>query len=317
MYPNLARTLLSPHWALIPIICFSFFLSGESQAALISKSDSVISSSIDYHPHRAKPDAGNYIVKFGYLNDNFITVRRFEPFLNVGRDDNITAGFWLTSGINRGKNWYHLNIYYDILTKKAEEYRTDLLSVYPSLSRSYPIGDIRVGLGIVTRGNLGGQTVQSAYHRLVSIREVNLPYKDELTHGILFMTEYSLPMVETPSLAVDTYALNTFRGQTGPSTLRTGLKLDLFKSLSRNFLGQFQVNLGYLDTYQADRYISPVINNGFFQAFLVSLGAYHKINAACWISLNQFGLGQTYFGSTISFGAVFRHLSDLNRTIYP
>ncbi len=285
-----------------------------------ARNDNVASSAIEMINKRGNAETvqRDYQVSFGYMNDNFITRRTFEPILNVGKDDNVTASFWLQIAWMKGPCWWSFNVYDNIITNKKEGYRTDLLSVYPSVQLKFDESQILLGLGLIARGNFGGGNIQSAYHNLADITPVNLPYVKDNSAGALLLTGYEYIIFAGKRFTLDGYIRNTIRGVSGPSTFRTGVKSDWFAcQIYGNYSLQFQAISGYLTTYWKDEYIDPIFGSGGYQALLASVGYVDMLLVSTWISLNQFGLHQTHFGVTLTIGWNGLKLGDLEEVIYP
>ncbi|MCF7811902.1 hypothetical protein K9N50_13060 [bacterium] len=263
-------------------------------------------------------DLENYQVTFEYVNDNFIATTNFEPILNFGKDDNVTASFLLQIALETEARWLMLNIYQTIITNKQEGYRTDLLSVYPSIEQKFGNGQLTLGAGLIARGNYGGEFIQSTYHRIVHLDPVELPYIGGNRFGFILLTGYEYRLNEGEYSILGCFLRNSLKVGSGPSSLRTGVKLDLLnRNLIHNCILQLQVNTGYLFTYVSDRYISPIFDSGNYQALLGSIGFMEKFQIAGWISLNQYGLHQTHFGATLTFGWNGSRISDLRELLYP
>jgi len=263
-------------------------------------------------------DLENYQVTFEYVNDNFITRRYFEPILNVGKDDNVTASFWLQIALETDLRWWMLNIYQTTITNKSEGYRTDLLSIYPSIEQRFKNSQVTLGAGLIARGNFGGEYIQSTYHRIAEITPVELAYTGNNTIGLILLTGYEYRLHESERSILGCFLWNSLKGGPGPSSFRTGTKFDLIsRRLLRNSTIQFQANEGYLVTYGSDKYISPIFASGHYQALLASIGYADKFQGTIWISLNQYGLHQTHSGITLTFGWNGDRLSDLREVLYP
>lgn len=257
-------------------------------------------------------------ISFGYKNDNFITKRTFEPVLNVGKDDNITAGFWIDYIFNfNGRTWL-FNVHNDVITNKPGNYRTDLLSVFLTTHGIFNVRHASLGVGLITRGNYGGDFIQSTYHRIADITQVKLPYLKDNSTGIIFITAYKYNAINLNQLKTYFYLRNNYRGGPGPGNFRLGLGFDLFAgSLFRKFPMRFQSTSGYLSTYYSDRYISPIFDSGVFHALLGEIRFNDKYSLNCWISLNQYGLKQTHFGATCNIGFQNLRKSDLDDILHP
>jgi len=281
---------------------------------------SILTSNADEKADRSAvfKNTENYQVTFEYVNDNFITRRYFEPILNEGKDDNVTASFWLQVALETDARWWMLNIHQTIITNKTQEYRTDLLSIYPSIEQRFENSQLVLGAGLIARGNFGGESIQSTYHRIADITPVKLVYAGNNTIGLLLLTGYEYRLHESERSILGCFLRNSLKGGPGPSSFRTGIKLDLIsRRLLSNGLIQFQVNVGYSTTYGSDKYISPIFASGHYQGLLASIGYADKLLGTVWISLNQYGLHQTHFGITLTFGWNGDRLSDFGEVLYP
>ena len=263
-------------------------------------------------------DKLNYQLSLAYWNDNFLTIRNFEPWLNVGKDDNVTASFWLQVAFESNSRWYLLNIYQSILTKKKMNYRTDLLSIFSTVEQQFSRYEVTIGLGLIARGNYGGEFIQTSYHDLRNFTPVDLPYKGNNSLGLLLLTETEYGIIEKNKVRLSGFVSNYLRTGPGPGSLKTGLKLNLRNDPNvYKHVIHFQLLAGHSLLYHVDEYISPMFNSCLFQGALISFNLTKSFLTSFWISRNQYGLNQTYFGATLTFGWDGVRLGDLTEVLYP
>lgn len=260
----------------------------------------------------------NYQVSFGYWNDNFISIRNLEPLLNVGKDDNVTTSFWLQAAFESRDRWWLFNIYQSILTKKKQKYRTDLLSVYTAVEQPFERFKVTLGAGLIARGNYGGEFIQSGYHELRHFTPVNLPYKGNNSNGLLLLTGVDYRLLGEKQFIANGFVSNCLRTVPGPSSLRSGLKLDLTNDPQvHKYVFQIQLDVGYNKVYNLDEYVAPIFDSGLYQAALTSFSIIDGFLTSFWISRNQYGLKQTHFGITLTFGWDRTRMGNLEDVLYP
>ncbi len=260
----------------------------------------------------------DYQISFGYWNDNFIATRRFEPFLNLGKDDNITSSLWLKVARSRRDQLWLLNVYHNTITNRDADYRTDLLSIYGVCELPINGGSLNLGLGFVSRGNFAGGEIQGLYHELRDFTPVQIPYLKESESGVLVMTGVDNYAISGKIWSFGGFLQNCFRGGPGPGTFRCGLKTELSNySFGDGIEFNFQSHAGYLLAYNLDEIITPSFASRNYQAVLVSIGKPEKVIGSFWVSLNHYGIRQTYFGVALSFGGDGVRFVNLRDLMYP
>ena len=262
--------------------------------------------------------ASPYRFSFGYWNDNFV----FEDILGKdvadGKDDYVTASFWLqVSRETTGRRWF-ADVYHNILTNKPMNYRIDLLTLRISIERTFRYGMFQAGTGVISSGNYGGRSVQNAYHRLMGYRRVGIPYRGkEKTAPILFL-RFEAPLLKTKPGGVSWYAANSYRANVGPSNIRAGLDYGLAcLPVGTSWLFGFQTRVGVIKYYQTGTYLSPLFDRGVTWGALVSLGRIGRGSASLWITSNQYGKEQPHFGVSYSFGGSGRKTCGLSDVTFP
>jgi len=315
----------NPFQTMSALIMLNIILSLTSGICAASQNNSAIRFHTSLQSEREKrPDTKgilDYQVSIAYWNDNFISIRGLEPYLYVGKDDNITTSFWLQVAFEYSSGWYFVNIYQSIMTKKKMHYRTDLLSIFTSMEQQFGRTKATVGFGLTARGNYGGGFIQTTYHDLRNFTPVNLPYEGNNSNGLLLLTGVEYEFLEKEILRLSGFASNCLRTGHGPGSLKTGLKLNLMNDMKANkHTLQFQLIAGHSSIYlvdNVDKYISPMFKSGLFQAALTSINLTDNFLTSFWISRNQYGLNQTYFGATLTFGWNGKRMGDLLDVLYP
>jgi len=111
---------------------------------------------------------------FGVINDNYTgSLERGEKGNYLGPDDFLTLSFFLRMD---SQNW-GTALVYNTLTSRKFEYRYDLLLA--TLTRTFHYKSITVepGLGVVWKGDFGGDDIQNWYHRGRGLPELFVPYR--------------------------------------------------------------------------------------------------------------------------------------------
>ena len=130
-----------------------------------------------------------------------------------------------------------------------------------------------------------------------------------------------IEFLEKEILRLSGFASNCLRTGHGPGSLKTGLKLNLMNDMKANkHTLQFQLIAGHSSIYlvdNVDKHISPMFKSGLFQAALTSINLTDNFLTSFWISRNQYGLNQTYFGATLTFGWNGKRMGDLLDVLYP
>ncbi|MCR5760542.1 MAG: hypothetical protein K6F82_00850 [Sphaerochaetaceae bacterium] len=151
----------------------------------------------------------------------FITL--FPVFAGKDEDFSVTYGMGndsFTRGLSRNEDDFKsfglymdyefkdYNIYLDLdaYTFKEEDYRYDFLTI--GVLKTFSFDDYYTfcaGLGLQTKGKLGGQSMQNYLHKLTRITEVNIPYEtDEYDFTVRASAEGYLDSVLSPYLYAHT-----------------------------------------------------------------------------------------------------------------
>ncbi len=258
-----------------------------------------------------------YQTSVGYWNDNF-----FQDLLGKkvmqGKDDYVTASFWLQVVLENTKKWWIIDIYHNVLTNKSRNYRTDLLTLRLSIEKQTSIGSFQFGSGIITRGNYGGKAIQNGYHKLFDIEPVKLEYERKNDYGLIAFLRYEPVLWRTEHIIINGYAANSYKASIGPSNVRAGFEFNVTNChKSKSSILHFQIRSGYIDYYRQGKYLSSMFDNGFSYGILTSWGCINKFNIATWITSNQYGQKQPHYGISCTFGWNGSRMSDLSDITFP
>lgn len=266
----------------------------------------------------AESSRRDYQVTVGYWNDNFVSTRQFEPVLNVGKDDYITSSLCLQIGLPKAERWWSVNVYHNTLTNRDADFRTDLLSIYGAVDAQFR--DVRgvLGIGLISRGNYGGGAFQELYHELRDFAPMDIPYLDGSSTGLLLVSGLEYDFVERRLWTVGCFLRNSYSSTPGPGGLRVGLQTELSNFVLRNRLQvRVEGQIGYLTAYNQDEIIAPMFTSGGYQAVSVSVGQTGHMLGTVWLSLNQYGIRQTYFGVALTFGWNGDRFVGIGDVVYP
>lgn len=257
-------------------------------------------------------------LKLGYWNDNVFIEKLGGEEVNLGSDDNVTASFWLQISRKCREDWWFLDIYHNILTHKDANYRVDLLTARISCENLTAWGPLKLGGGVISAGNFGGESIQNWYHRIRGLPALKLPYKRYGDVNLIVYLNFKPRLWEARCLKINGYASNSLRTGIGPGNYQTGLQFNCFtNTLKDKGLLHLQVGTGYIHYYLEGKYLSPLFDHGFTWGTLLSLGIIGKINSSVWFTSNQYGLKQPHFGFSLTLGWDGTRMSDLNDIAFP
>lgn len=113
---------------------------------------------------------------FAIINDNYIAKWKKDENGNYfGADDFLTVS--LLSGLY-WRDW-KIAVTYNSITSRKFDFRYDLLST--AISKSYRVGWVRIQpeVGMILKGDLGGNILQNGYHTFRALNKVDFPYSKE------------------------------------------------------------------------------------------------------------------------------------------
>jgi len=294
--------------SIIILLCFAFELTGEN--TISNTSDSIENKSPGSFP--------DYQMSFAYWNDNYEYEKKLNDVMKIGKDDFVTASFWVQLAREEYNKWWFLDINLSVLTNRTANYRTDLLNVCLSQERLTSLGYVKFGSGIIASGKFGGDIIQNEYHKLRDIERIDLPYTGKNLLGLTGHAGYSLRFYLIKGISFGGYAANSLRYKAGPSNFNIGLQSDyLSKTYRKYFVYYLQTYAGYTHYYNLRRHLSPLFGSGLMWGGLISGGFHGNFNFALWMTINQYGKGQPHFGTTITFGWNGSKTPDLKDIFFP
>ncbi len=264
-------------------------------------------------------NSSKYQTSIGYWNDNFIFQDLPGGNIGYGKDDYVTASFWLRIAYKKNpKYWWFIDIYHNILTNKSGNYRTDLLTLRLSVEKEISSGSFKFGSGIISSGNFGGEAIQNEYHKLFNIDSIKLEYVRKNKIGLIAFLGYKRAIFDAEHIGINWYIANSYKARVGPSNVRTGFEFNAITyHKSKIPVLHLQIRAGYIDYYSLEKFLLPLFDKGFQCGALVSCGFINKFNVATWITGNQYGQKQSCYGISCDFGWNGSRMSDLSDITFP
>jgi hypothetical protein len=309
------RTIMKLFICLFSSIICLLIPSGECPAESMSQPGHTHGNTGEHESIR--PESG-FQASAGYWNDNFVVQKLLGAPVKQGKDDFETASFWLQVALEKPGTWWFLDVYYNVLTNKEGNYRTDLLTLRLSLEKESSRGGLYCGTGVIASGNFGGGTLQNAYHRCIDSDRVRLPYPEKDRAGLIGFMRFKPIFWSSDHVSVKGYVSNSYKGSVGPSNIRAGMEFELLTyHVKKSCILHLQTQAGYFNYYLQGKYLSPLFKKGFLWGLLLSGGKPGNYNVAVWFTSNQYGLEQPHFGITLSFRWNGSRMSDLCDIEYP
>lgn len=121
----------------------------------------------DVLPNRGEHADGPSFYWFDYDQDNYA----------LGDDDGYTAGFRTGAEFDAGGASWRVAATWAMFTEKAAGIRCD--EAFVAVLRTWDVGGVKLsaGPGMAVAGDLGGEAVQDAWHRLVGEKRYDLAYE--------------------------------------------------------------------------------------------------------------------------------------------
>jgi len=207
----------------------------------------------------------NLTVSFFCINDNLICP--YEAAINgwsVGPDDQYTNILGLHIIY---KSWM-LKIDNIFITSRLNGYRFDLLKTSLAYTFLLPFAACKAELGVINKGNFGGEFIQNSWHKnVISYPVVELPYTDYAS-GVIAAGGLHLDLFSFFKDSMQIFGfgdLDLYFG-TGPSTIQSGLEL--------RFASQYvDMNsiLGCEYHFLLSENLDSLMDNGFFGSIIFTL----------------------------------------------
>ena len=249
--------------------------------------------------------SARYVFSAGYANDNVILEEVVGAVFATGLDDLVTTSFWLRLDRRRLAKSTSVGARLDVLTHRDGNYRADLLTLRATHEPVNLPGRLRIGFGIVGRGNFGGSAVQNKYHALFDYGIVDLPYSSGTKLAPLVNVEYTTDGLGFGLINAAAFvsAENTF--SVGPSYAKTGVRTKCCGRWARGdqFAVQLEGEIAYTRYYHLHPTIAPMFGRGFATGLAISVHGTDALGASLWLTRNQYGVSNLpQFGLSISYG---------------
>jgi len=253
-------------------------------------------------------------VILGYWNDNFFLqnlVNEILPDNRIsGSDDFITASIWLRLlWEGRVHNW-NLDCYYNILTNKDKDYRTDLLTFLLSFEQEFFTGNLKVGAGFVHKGNFGGRKIQNGYHALFNYPQIYLPYLEDRATELLLRFNFEKRVLILKQLNISAYLTDSYIKNIVPRHFESGFfaRYEISRSEDKPLLS-IELYAGYVNYCHRDRIMDNLFDSGFTSGILLSREIFKKSKVAIWMNKGQYGINKEP-----QFGILFSSVCNWNRS---
>jgi len=261
-------------------------------------------------------DSLNTQILLSYWNDNFV-LAEYLSFIDEGSDDFMTANFLVRIKYNRWTYPLAFNLYFNIITDKSENYRTDLLTFVPAIVRRTKIDRLEFGIGVAANGNLGGDNIQNGYHKISGDEKVILPYLTK--ENLIFVTsiDYRRKLYEKSEFDLNGFFRSSLRSEVVPNKISGGVDLSYTLGCFNNDVYfNFQALSGY-SYYIGKRLISKIFEDTFFKGFQLCCTHNERFSGAFWLIFDQYGKNFPHFGVTFTFGSSLGRETSLISMLVP
>ncbi|MDE3058695.1 MAG: hypothetical protein KGJ59_12140 [Bacteroidota bacterium] len=213
-------------------------------------------------------------------------------------DDNLTANFWVRVGTTEQSERNYVDAYLNIITSKANNYRTDLLSLRALHEDATQNVSWHYGAGIVFSGDFGGRSIQNGYHSFAGFSKISLPYAREKYFGVSFYGSIKPVWWKYYGFTFTSPLSASFLTGGGPSSVEGGFSL-LYEFNGWTNL-QIRAHTGYVDYYQNNSLLAPFFGRGILRAIMMSDKITKDFNVSVWVAENQYGRRYQHYGFALS-----------------
>jgi len=266
------------------------------------------------------PDAASPVphqITFGYWNDNLI-FEFLDKFMKDGNDNYVTASFWSQIDFEKINRWWMIDIYYNILTNKTDNYRFDLLALKLSVEKDTRRALLQAGTGIIARGNFGGSGLQTGFHEIFGFTKVELPYSGANRTGLMLSVKVEPYIRRGEYLTLSSYLSSSFRTAAAPSNYRIGLNtICKLNKNNPNFSLEAQARAGYIRYYRRGDLLEPLFDRGVSYGIMFVANIFQTKHFAIWMTDNQYGRHQPHYGISFTFGSKQQRALRLSDITFP
>ncbi len=247
-------------------------------------------------------------ITISYWNDDFLYRNIIEDIIPKGEDDRVTAALL----IEYGTQDIDIRFHYKILTSRELGYRTDLVSIGYLKNLERWSRYFCYGFGLMGNGNLGGSTIQNAYHRLNGYDEVRLTYLEQIKVGVYISGLIQKHILWSNRPTVVLYLQPTLGMHPVVNSIKTGASVaNDFTILKSSITGRMEVVGGFNHHFVDDRFYKSIFSSGVMYGSMLSLVVFRQYLLSGWIMVNHYGHHDYHFGMTIAWrinGAEFGNL---------
>ncbi len=225
-----------------------------------------------------------------------------------GSDDFHTNNLFIRLLVERPRVIWSVHVEQEILTDRAAGNRTDLLRLGLGALVSNPAWQVEMGLGVLGRGNFGGEGFQNWLHELLGQGTFDLQYPDENLGGAYLQLGVAKPLVTTGRLLLAGHFDTLLSTKAGPSHAAAALGLHY----NRNSVGdgsclKLGLKAGYRLNHVPDVETEPYYGPGGPTLTLYATAARVGSFGVCLYAMTDpYAIGQEQFGFQLCFGAAAR-----------
>lgn len=225
-----------------------------------------------------------------------------------GSDDFHTNNVFVRFFMERPHVLWSVHVEQEMLTDRAAGYRTDLVRLGLGAMVSNPAWQVEMGLGVLGRGNFGGEGFQNWVHGVLGQGTFSLQYPAANLGGAYLQFGVAKPLVTAGRLLLAGHFDGLLSTKAGPSHAAGALGLHY----SRNSLGDAAcLKLGLEAGYRLNRvpdvemepYYGPGAPTLTLYATVARVGSY---GVCLYAMTDPFAIGQEQFGFQLYFGAAAR-----------
>ena len=226
---------------------------------------SFLPGTVPLYAENSEPFLDKFSFTMGQLNDNIPCPYKCAiDGWSIGPDDQYT--FSMVSHIKYDK--FSLRSDLIVVTSRLFEYRFDFLNI--SMGYSLPFnsgaGDIR--LGLIGRGNFGGEFMQNLWHeKVIGYPTLILPYKEtEFGIHIGAGIAYDLLKLKNNSILLQGYGDIDYYSASGPNSIKIGLN-----AFFHTVFFDVESIIGFEYHFLLEHALNDLMENGLYGAIVLSL----------------------------------------------
>jgi hypothetical protein len=225
------------------------------------------------------------IIRFQMENDRF-----------NGTDDGHTSAFRLFFKWPKIRPDISISINYENLTRREANSRLDLLGIDAAFG--YPVwkgGRIAFSGGVAVQGDLGGQTLQNAFHSWLNEPELHLDYPDSYLFGLTAGTEIEQELANIEAFRLVGSGDARLASSAAPSWTRGALYLERPFILFSKIRIDPQFGISVYTHFWLSQALSPYYGNGYSLNPRLDIG-WKRLAINAFYHTNPYGNDQGILG---------------------